>query len=321
MDTRITTVAIAAAASACVLAGCGGSHTASTSRTPSKTGNATDVTARSSSDAVDVGSVYALTSEQVQSAAGSTLPSGTRFSVTREGKFMGAPGTDQRFFDSTDGAYDLEVDVVADGRPDGATQDYAQLLSYVSQDLSNTVHSTPSIGNQADEYTGIAQANNALVGVDAISFREGATVGMVFLAASDGAPAMAAGEAVARALAQHVSSVVMPPGPCGSDTCVARFEGTTDSSSAAVRIKKGGWYAIEHFTYPVTAGAACALDSWSIHGPGASVADTDAAMALAVARAESEETEYLKPGAYVIDFSTEQCFWRVLVEPAASPIG
>lgn len=326
MDTRTLCTAITAAASAVLLAGCGSSSrvtSAPSSHAAARpSGHAATTPSDSTSTAVDAGAIYSLTAAQVQAAVQGVAGGSIAFTQTSDDVFMKTPGTSQRFFDSSTAGYNLELDVVPDARPDDSATTYAHLLSYASADLSQVVHSTPAIGNQADEYTGIAQAsNNAILGVDAISFREGATVGMVFLASGDGIAHSDAGEAIARALAEHVSSVSYPPSPCDNATCLARFEGTTDSTVVQFDVVSSGWYETSHFTYPISSGQSCELDSWSYRGPQGSLTTGAPEMDLSFARSASGEQDYLKAGHYVLQFSTMRCFWRIVVQPTSSPFG
>lgn len=327
METRaLCTTITAAAASAVLLAGCGSSGRATSSAAShaaaKPSGHATSTPSDSASSAVDAGAIYSLTASQVQAAVQGVAGGGISFTETSDDLFMKQAGTSQRFFDSSTAGYDLELDVLPDGRPETSAATYSAMASYTSADLSQVTHSTPSIGNQADEYTGIAQAkDNTILGVDAISFREGATVGMVFLAAGDRVAHTDAGEAIARALAEHVSSVSYPPGSCGNELCLARFEGTTDSSVVQFDILSSGWYETSHFEYPASSGQSCELNAWSYSGPQGSVVTGDPETDLAIARSASGEQDYLKAGHYVVRFSTAGCFWRVMVQPTSSPFG
>lgn len=65
----------------------------------------------------------------------------------------------------------------------------------------------------------------------------------------------------------------------------------------------------------------CELDSWSTAGADGPVTVSDPATALSIARSASSETDYVKPGRYTITFTTDGCFWRILVVPATSPFG
>lgn len=317
----LATAGLALAASA-LLTACGhasASHTSPTPRTSTHHGRATPSPA--TAKPVDVASIYGMAVPDVETAALHFLPGGTRFTLTSDAQFMNQPSTDQRFYRTADGEYQLEIDVVPEGYPSQAATDYPTIVSYTSSDLSDIQHSTPSIGDQADEYTGQVQAGAGQVAVDAISFREGATDAMVFWISGNGVIVPAIGEAIATALDHRVSAVVYPPGACGKENCIARFEGTTDASNLAASITTAGWYEVEHFTYPRTGGAACELDSWSIAGADGPVTISDPATALSIARSASSETDYLKPGRYTITFTTDRCFWRILVVPATSPFG
>lgn len=327
MNTRtLCTTITAAAAGTVLLAGCGSpgraTPAAAAHAAARPSGHATSTPTDSAPSAVDAGAIYSLTASQVQAAVQGVAGGGSAFTQTSDDLFMKQAGTSQRFFDSTTAGYELELDVLPDGKPDASATTYSAMLSYTSADLSQVTHSTPSIGNQADEYTGVAQAkDNAILGVDAISFREGATVGMVFLASGDGVAHTDAGEAIARALAEHVSSVTYPPGPCGSELCLARFEGTTDSTVVQFDVLTSGWYETSHFEYAVSSGQSCELDSWSYRGPQGSVATGDPETDLTIARSASGEQDYLKAGHYVVQFSTTGCFWRIMVQPTSSPFG
>lgn len=315
----------AAAASVVLLAACGASRSPSpraTHRaTPASTATASASPAGPAS--VDVGGVFNLDATQVQAAATPFLPPGAQLTQTGDGAFKGHADTSQRFFDTADHAVDVEVDVFAGATPSDAGSAYSSLLTYVSADLSQAAHSAPAIGNQADEYVGLAQSSsdNSILSVAAISFRQGATVGMVFWAAPRGTDVQEGGEAIARMLSQRVASVAFPSGPCGSSDCIARFEGTSDSIVAQFDVKSGGWYSINHYTYPVRDGAACTLTAWSERGPKGLMTEVDPSTALSIAQSSSGETQYLDAGHYQIDAGATQCFWRIVVMPTNSPFG
>ncbi len=313
---------VASCALAVLAAACGSSGPATSTSphpTPSSAGT-------SSPDTIGAANAFGLDARAIQSALTGYVAPGATFSQKSSGTWQGVVGTHQTFFASSDGAARVEVDVIPDTTPVTATTDYVTALAYTKSGLTIKSSSTPAIGSQSNEYIGQATGGTGPIGVDALSFRDGATVAMVFWEIGSGIPAAGPSLAVARAEDLLIASAKFAPGPCGSQTCLARFEGTV-SPSGPLQFTLGtplttsptGWYSILHYTYPVTKGASCQLTSWSVSGPTGYVDDPGDPTTLGIAQSNSSETEQLAAGIFTIELTAKSCFWRILVTAATGP--
>ncbi len=108
---------------------------------------------------------------------------------------------------------------------------------------------------------------------------------------------------------------VFPPGPCGSQYCLARFEGSVrDSGGLRFRIATAGFYSVSWFLHPAP-GTQCSLTALSLTHPDGTVD----APPVELMQDQTTISSTLQPGDYVFQIGVSGCFWRVLVQAAVSP--
>ena len=136
---------------------------------------------------------------EVAPAAEQFLPPGETLHLAGQQVFGGMAGTLERDYTTGDGVYGAQVDVVPYNSVFLAENDYANAQSYASNPLDSVMHSTPGIGNEADEYVGHLTSGSSTTGAAAITFREKDVLVVVVWESRNGVVIPDIAEAIAKA--------------------------------------------------------------------------------------------------------------------------
>jgi hypothetical protein len=108
---------------------------------------------------------------------------------------------------------------------------------------------------------------------------------------------------------------VFPPGPCGGEDCLARFEGSIpDSGALAFHIAAEDFYSVSWFLHP-DPGSPCNLTALSLISPDGK----EIMPRVEMMQGQTTISTTLKPGDYVFRLGVSGCFWRVIVHKSPSP--
>jgi hypothetical protein len=120
-----------------------------------------------------------------------------------DGLLGSTPNTDARVFATSDNATRGEVDLAVDTSPTAASTDYAAYNSSAAKQVTTqSSTSTPSIGDQANEYVGTDSNGHNIV---SIAFTQGSVI-CVVTAASTGSIDPTVIESLASAQQQKISA-------------------------------------------------------------------------------------------------------------------
>ncbi|MDQ6879274.1 MAG: hypothetical protein M3082_16590 [Candidatus Dormibacteraeota bacterium] len=121
------------------------------------------------------------------------------------------------------------------------------------------------------------------------------------------------------ALTPNPGVTVYPAGPCGTKSCVARWDGTSlDSGPLAFHITDSGWYAVGHYLHP-DPGATCTITAFSLTDQNGGEIGGSSEEQLQIAQYGDTATENFEPGDYTIHLAVSGCMWRVLVYKSSIP--
>jgi hypothetical protein len=185
-------VAAVSACGAALLAGCGGSTTASSgSARPSPAGSSS-----SSASANAAVSVVLAVGDLPSAVAG--------FTQVSDGLLGSTPGTDARVFANGDNSTRIEVDVAVDISSTTADDDYAAYNAAAAKQVpTQTDSSTPTIGSMANEYAGTDANSHSVV---SLAFVQGSVLCVVTMVSSSTAVDRAVVEATATKQAQKIGA-------------------------------------------------------------------------------------------------------------------